>query len=309
MHARCAFIPILPRRAIVRDPGQCSGGAVAVHDIEQVYSLRLKYGEYPLVEAGFELRKPVETYSSKLLVQRIRLLARALKYRFREDPAEVKFLRRTVRPGWCTFDLGAHKGAYTYWLAAGVGRTGRVICVEPQRHLAETLQRVMRSCPQVSVKWAAVSDRTGTGTLSLRPDGSSHGASIAGFADGRVGATVEVPTVTLGDLVAEFNLSRLDFIKCDIEGHEGVVFAAAGEVIERFSPVILVECEERHAYGQHGGVAGLVRIFERHGYRVHFFLRGRLTPIEQFDPAVHQRCVDAEYVNNFVLEPAKRRGD
>lgn len=237
------------------------------------------------------------------LLPEIRLLARAIKYRHKLDPAEIAFMLGTVKPGQTVLDLGAHKGAYAYWLAKAVGRAGKIVCVEPQQRLAESLRLVMARRPQVGVEWAAISDTTGTGTLSLRPDGSSHGASITGFADGEVGPTVEVPTTTLADLLDHHGADRLDFIKCDVEGHEGAVFAAAGEVIERCRPTILVECEERHAHGPHAGVSGLVRLFEPMGYRIRFVYNGSLHPVSEFDAATHQNYGQGEYANNFVLDP------
>ena len=236
------------------------------------------------------------------MIAEIRLRARAIKYRCKLDPAEIAFVRSVVKRGQAVLDLGAHKGAYAYWLARAVGRSGRVVCVEPQQNLADALRSVMRPRRQVSIEWAAISDTTGTGTLSLRPDGSSHGASIAGFADGKVGATVEVPTTTLADLIERHELPSVDFIKCDVEGHEGQVFAAEAEVIERYRPIVLVECEERHADGPHGGVSGLVDIFEPLGYRIRFFHGGRLHPVDKFDAARHQTYGQGEYANNFVLD-------
>jgi FkbM family methyltransferase len=238
------------------------------------------------------------------MVDSLRLLSRALKYRYKLDPAEVAFVRSAVQPGMVAVDLGAHKGGYAYWLARSVGPRGRVLCVEPQRNLATRLQTVMRSRRQVSVTWAAISDATGTGTLSLRPDGSSHGASIAGFVDGNVGATVQVPTITLADLLKNEGAYRLDFIKCDVEGHEGAVFAASLDVIREHAPTVLVECEERHAGEStpHGGVGGLARLFEPLGYRIRFFKGGELRPLSEFDPARDQRYGVGEYCNNFVLD-------
>ncbi|MGP1272245.1 MAG: FkbM family methyltransferase [Phycisphaerales bacterium] len=232
----------------------------------------------------------------------LRLLARAVKYRYKLDPAEISFLLGAVRPGMTALDLGAHKGAYAYWLARAVGSRGRVVCVEAQEGLARRLERVMRPRKQVSVVWTAISDHTGSGTLSLRPDGSSHGASIAGFADGEVGTTAQVPTTTLADLMSGQRLSTLDFIKCDVEGHEGAVFAASMDVIRQHRPTILLECEDRHAQGEHGGVTGMVRLFEPEGYRIRFFMGGTLHPLDAFDASRHQNYGVGEYCNNFVLD-------
>ena len=238
--------------------------------------------------------------------QHLRLLARAWKYRRKLDPAEVRFVLKAVKRGDRIIDLGAHKGAYTYWLAKAAGKDGRVVAVEPQKNLADKLTQVMAGRQNVAVKWAAISEHTGTGTLSLRPDGSSHGASITGFSDGNVGDTVEVPTITLADLMVEQRLSRVDFIKCDVEGHEGDVFNASRGVLRTHRPTILLECENRHAQGEFGGVKGMRKIFEPLGYRVRFFCGGRLYPVSDFNPEIHQNYGSGEYCNNFVLDHPDR---
>lgn len=218
-------------------------------------------------------------------------------------------MRSLVSRGATAIDLGAHKGAYAYWLARAVGRTGRVVCVEAQPGLAEKLKIVMRAFPQVSVKWAAISDRSGSATLATRGDGSSHGASLKGFGDGKPVIEVEVPTLSLADLAAEFGLGRVDFVKCDIEGHEVEMFAGAMDFIREHRPSVLVECEQRHAWDavddRPAGVDGLVSLFEAEGYRVRFFQGGTLHPVDEFDAATHQNYGVGEYCNNFLLEPAK----
>ena len=160
----------------------------------------------------------------------------------------------------------------------------------------------MASRAQISVEWAAITTSSGHGTLSLRPDGSSHGASIAGFPDGNEGATLQVPTVSLDDLVMRHGLVRLDFIKCDVEGHEGPSFAAGMTTIRRFRPVILVECEARNERCQHSGVKGLARLFEPEGYRIRYFKGGSLRPLSEFDAARDQTYGQGEFCNNFLLD-------
>lgn len=57
---------------------------------------------------------------------------------------------------------------------------------------------------------------------------------------------IEVPMITLDDFVKERALNRVDFIKCDVEGAELLVFKGAQGVLARFHPPILVEIESRH---------------------------------------------------------------
>ncbi|MBK8979570.1 MAG: FkbM family methyltransferase [Planctomycetes bacterium] len=236
----------------------------------------------------------------------LRWLHRAWRYRLYVDPDEIRWLRQTVRPGQSAVDLGAHKGGYTYWLAKAVGRNGRVVAAEPQRELAERLARLTRRLPQVIVRNVAVSDSSGPDEIVMRSSGSSHGASLTGFPDGDPGRRIPVVKATLPELVASAGLTAVDFVKCDIEGHELRVFGAAAELIDRHRPVILCECEERHAASPGDGVQGLVRLFEPHRYAIRFFFGGALHPIDAFDAGKHQVVGARDYANNFVLEPLPR---
>jgi len=241
-----------------------------------------------------------------LLKHKLRLLVRAWKYRVKLDPAEVAYVRGCLRPGDTAIDLGAHKGAYTYWLAKSVGPRGTLVSIEPQQELAERLTELVAARPQCRVRWAAISDSEGVGTLSVRgASGPSHGASLTGFPDGDVGRVVEVPTVSLASLAEADGLSRVDFIKCDVEGHEVTVFEAAGEFLARYRPTVLCECELRHMKGdeQRTSLDRLRDCFEPLGYTTRYFKGGTLHPVSEFDAERDQTYGEGEYCNNFVFEP------
>ena len=55
-----------------------------------------------------------------------------------------------------------------------------------------------------------------------------------------------VKITTLDNFVKEKKISRLDFIKCDVEGFELEIFEGGKKAIKRFKPIIFVEIEERH---------------------------------------------------------------
>ena len=77
------------------------------------------------------------------LKQRLKLRWRAWRYRLRLDAEEIALVRATLQPGDVAVDIGAHKGAYTYWMAKGVGGSGRVFSFEPQPVLCRALQGVV----------------------------------------------------------------------------------------------------------------------------------------------------------------------
>lgn len=233
-----------------------------------------------------------------------RLVHRALKYRFRNDPLEIKtMLEHTPRDG-VALDIGAHKGAYLWWLARRVGSNGRAIGVEPQTELADRLKTAYAKKPWVSIVNAAVSTESGSATLSIQGEGVSHGATLRQVGeDVKDIRTTQVQTISMSDLIDQQGVSRLDFIKCDAEGYERAIMQAGSDVLDRFRPSVLIECELRLGAGCQDPVGELWDVFRPLGYDAKCFYNGDMIPIDSFEYSTHQRDPDdkAHYGNNFIL--------
>ncbi len=232
-----------------------------------------------------------------------RLWYRAWRYRLKHDPAEIAAVRRSLRPGTLAVDIGAHKGAYTYWLARGVGRTGRVYAFEPQAQLARTL--AMAFDPRrVSVVNAGVSDRDGTMTLHVPGDRPSPSASLVAPLRAAAGARVQEVHVVKLDAFFAGRTQPVSFIKCDVEGHEREVFRGAEQLLRQDRPILLFECEQRH-----NGSRPIDEVFgylHALGYRGQYFTGGRLAPLAGFDPIRDQQVPgDDSYCNNFFFVPER----
>jgi len=97
----------------------------------------------------------------------------------------------------------------------------------------------------------------------------------------------------------------LRLLKIDVEGHELAVLRGAEQMLEQQRPALLMECEDRHL--RQGGVHEVFDFLTERGYRGRFFGENGLQPLEEFDPAQHQRSEGERfweapgYVNNFVF--------
>jgi FkbM family methyltransferase len=234
-------------------------------------------------------------------LERLRLIQRALRYRYSHDPCEIRAMLERVPRGGTAIDIGAHKGAYTWWLCRKVGSGGRVVSVEPQAELADRLERLFAKTGQQTLFRGAVSDRTGTGELVVPEAGPSHGASLRGIEPGERGRVTTVETTTLDDLAASMNLGRVDFIKCDAEGHEHAIFRGGAALLGRDRPGVLVECDRGFVAGD--PVGELWAMFEPLGYEGWVVFRDRLVPIAEFDYGVHQKPDRAkhDHGHNFLF--------
>src|SRR3954466_11879036 len=94
---------------------------------------------------------------------RLRYLYRAYLYRFRVDPAEIRFVRKCLQPGQVAVDIGCHKGAYTYWMRRRVGPSGVVYAFEPQPRQVAYLREAFSamSYDNVEIVPLALSDKSG----------------------------------------------------------------------------------------------------------------------------------------------------
>ena len=232
-----------------------------------------------------------------------RFLFRAWKYRLKLDPAEIAFVRSVLRPDDVCFDIGAHKGSYSYWMRASVGPGGAVHCFEPQIHLAEYQRHQWRrwGVRNVQVEAAAVSSAAGVGTLVRRRNGPCICATLEFGGQPNETERTVVPTVSLDDYIEERGINKIRLVKIDVEGHELDVFQGARRLLTNLRPILLFECESRHLrrYCQRD----VFDLLEQFGYQGYFFEGRRKRRVEDYEPDQHGRFGSPGYVNNFVFEP------
>jgi FkbM family methyltransferase len=255
------------------------------------------------------------------MATKLRFLYRAYRYRYRVDPAELRFVRDCLRPGQVAVDVGCHKGAYAFWMRRQVGPSGTVFAFEPQPRQVAYLRDLFGAMAYENVVLVpmALSDRTGRLPLHVPGgNGRTHGARLERV--GRAPPTTTSSHTSVGSAhpaIIDVDVTTLDaffakqprgpdFLKIDVEGHELAVLAGGCQTLERYRPALLVECESRHR--PDGDVRAVFDFLHSLGYRGSFCHKGRRRPLDEFDPAVHQRIdrqsprLPRDYVNNFAFE-------
>ena len=233
-------------------------------------------------------------------MDKLRWIYRAWRYRLKLEKQEITCLRRLLRRGDTAVDVGAHKGAYTYWMLRRVGRRGKVYAFEPQPDLHEALMDLVPD-RNVIVENMGLSSKTGVLTLNVPSLHASPGASFEEVA-GRTAAEQSYPVqvTSLDEYFDGGETEQVRMIKCDAEGHELEVFRGAEILLRRQHPHLLFECETRHRGG--GSVAEVFSWLSGLGYRGYFIAPDGLHSIGEFDPDVHQADNNApNYVNNFLF--------
>jgi FkbM family methyltransferase len=197
---------------------------------------------------------------------------------------KIVFLR-LVRRGDVVFDVGANTGYYTVLLARLAGPHGAVHAFEPvPATYARLAERVARAGAGGSVvlNLAALSDREGPVQL-LVPGGDDGQAALVRHRTGswRDAAVSTHPSAatTLDGYAARQRLSRLDFIKVDVEGAELAVLTGGLATLRRFRPFLHLEvCPDwTSSFGYEP--ARLVEVLAPLGYGSFHLVGDRLRPL------------------------------
>jgi FkbM family methyltransferase len=238
------------------------------------------------------------------LLGRLTLVHRAWRYRIRLDPLEIRWLLGVLCPGDLAVDIGAHKGAYTYWMRRRVGPGGSVLAFEPQQDLARYLTGAVSifGWRNVTVERIGLSNKPGYLALAVPGDGPSPSAT---FVPSDHPEPVRVMDVRVDTLDGYLGAARTDrpvrLIKCDVEGLELEVFEGARRTLTKDRPLLLFESEARHHPER--GPQDVFRFLEALGYAGSFFWQGQRHPVRDFEAGVHQVVGALPYVNNFMFEP------
>lgn len=243
---------------------------------------------------------------SSLSADQLRWRYRAWRYRLKLEKHEVGLILDHLKPGDTAIDIGAHKGAFTWWIRQATGRSGRVIAFEPQPVLAHGLAKLVqeKAFNNVTVENLGLSSEPGTLTLHVPTGGPSPGATFETRGD-EAGQNDKIPikVTTVDQYATEHDLPAIRLLKIDVEGHELEVFRGAAQRLQQDRPNILFECELRHR--QSDNLDEVFTFLNEMGYQGFLVGAGELIPIQEFDPQKHQVAGNpARYFNNFWFRTA-----
>jgi len=154
------------------------------------------------------------------------------------------YVSNLVKKGDVIIDIGANLGYFTRIFAESTGESGKVYAVEPVALFIKILTKNLKHFKNVEIIPFALGRSDNIWVKMGMPDHLkyfSHGRThiIDDSESGKccfiTEAVVRNPSILFSDL------SRLDYIKCDIEGYESEVIPEMAGLIRRFRPVIQIE--------------------------------------------------------------------
>ena len=185
---------------------------------------------------------------------------------FAEPLATVdEYLRLAgLAPGMSVIDLGAYSGLSAILFKQVVGSSGRVVAVEADEQNAICVKENLSLFKKVTgldidLSVGAVWEHDDG--LEFSAEGNMGASAISLVGSGR-GLRRQVPSFTLSSIVARHGLKAVDFVKCDIEGAESVIFSDAA-FFARFKPHIVIEA---HRVNGVMTTTSCVSALQAHGY-------------------------------------------
>lgn len=155
-------------------------------------------------------------------------------------------MRPLLQPGMVVVDVGASIGFYTLLAASHVGEDGRVLAFEPSFGSCELLRMSIAAngFGNVTVHRVAVADFDGVVGYAT---GGSNGVINR---DDPGSFPLQVPAVKLDTFLQ--SEPRIDLIKMDIEGAEGLALAGMKQLLARDHPLVFTEFSPRALQARSG---------------------------------------------------------
>jgi FkbM family methyltransferase len=163
---------------------------------------------------------------------------------------DVYFLKKFIRKGDTCIDIGAHLGYYTFELSKLVGNDGSVVAVEPVAKFFNVLKKMVaaRNISNIELHKTALGGQgkvVEIGIPFINKQKKLGYARLREISQELEYAETETVPNIKGDELFE-PLSRVDFIKCDVEGAEVAVFKSMPQVISMHLPILLLELADKN---------------------------------------------------------------
>jgi FkbM family methyltransferase len=196
------------------------------------------------------------------------------------------------------FDIGANIGWYSNHLSKKLpGATIYSFEPIPETFAQLTKNTELNKSANIKLNNFAFSDAIQTLTFYYSPTitGASSSQNITEN-DGMV--KLECKANTIDNFIKENNIAQLNFIKCDVEGAEFMVYKGGAATIAAHKPVVFTEMLRKWAakFGYHPN--DIIAFYKNFGYNCYTAHNGKLQPFDTVTESTTE-------TNFFFLHPDK----
>ncbi|HWZ95318.1 MAG TPA: FkbM family methyltransferase [Opitutaceae bacterium] len=222
-----------------------------------------------------------------------------------------KFYEKRILPGQTVLDIGANIGAHTMHFARTVGPSGRVVAVEATDYAYNKLCANLDLNPKIRSQISARQVLLAASALSARPEALhsswplDEGHELHATHQGELKSLSGARVLALDELVLEEKLTKVDWIKLDVDGNELSVLKGATAVLDKMHPPIVMELAPSCYQDSPGSFDELHELLLMHGYA--FYSIPGLRPLPSTAPGLKKLIPDGASINAMLI--SNRNGD
>ena len=167
-------------------------------------------------------------------------------YRFFPDNYEhenFEFLFSSVKKGDVVLDVGAHIGLFAVIAAQTVSNEGKVYAFEPTPatyQLLQTSVAINNNQNNIKIFQKAVGSSIGKITFFISDNKADNANSLVNYKEDRPLHGIDIDVTTIDAFVKEQNLTKINFIKIDVEGAEYDALKGSVETFNKFKPACIL---------------------------------------------------------------------
>jgi len=214
------------------------------------------------------------------------------------ETANTEFLKKLVKKGWISLDVGANIGYYTLLLAT-LSQNGKVYAFEPNRldYNVLKLNTSINNFKNITTNNLALSNKNSYETFNITQD--SGFSSFRDTQREKIDKIIKVKTKTLDSYVEKNNIKRIDFIKLDIEGAEKIMLEGAQKTLTTIKPkIMMIEiCKENLKPYQETGET-VINFLNQFHYQPYILKNNKL---ELFNTKEYGKSIDIYFIHkNYI---------
>jgi len=149
---------------------------------------------------------------------------------FNIEPYRLPGIAEPKEGDW-VLDLGGLYGETSLWYSKYVGKNGRVFCFEPVQENYRVLLENLSANGTKNIIPVNLAVGEKSGEIRISGSGGSAAASDTGQT---------ISCTSIDDFAKNNNLTKVDLISMDIEGHEFNALRGAVETLKRFKPKLAI---------------------------------------------------------------------
>lgn len=179
------------------------------------------------------------------------------------------FIQKMIQDDYVVIDIGANLGYFAKTFSRLVPN-GKLIAIEPLPQFHAILNYFIGNKENVELHNVALGKTSGSITMVLP---KTNGMMRTGLphvmraeVENREHTTQDVQMVNTSAFFSTFE--RIDYIKCDIEGHEWEVFSQLGDILKSKRPIVQIEIDAKN-------ISTMIPFFTECGYAQYGIVHGK----------------------------------